>query len=290
MEPGWDQWQLFLALAEGGSTAAAARRLGQTQPTLSRQLATLEAALGVALFERHARGLRLTARGEALLPAARQMREAAQGLSLALAAQDDALAGTVRLTASEVIGAHFLPPVLAAFQARHPEVQIELVATDSVQDLLARNADIALRMARPEGGTLIARRLRDWPLGLFAHRDYLARRGWPTRETMAGHVWLGQDRGTQLMDGFRAAGFAVDAGFFAWRCDQPLVNWEACRAGAGICVGMEALAARDPGLERVLAEVAIPPLPMWLTAHRELRDTQRLRRVFDALAAAFATP
>lgn len=288
MDPSWDHWQLFLALAEGGSTAAAARRLGQTQPTVSRQLGALESTLGVALFERHARGLRLTARGEALLPAARQMREAAAGLSLALAAQDESLAGTVRLTASEVISAYFLPPVLAAFQAQNPEVQFELVATDAVQDLLARSADIALRMGRPQGDTLIARRLRDWPLGVFAHRDYLDRRGRPTLQSLDRHVWLGQDRRTQMVDGFRALGFDIDSSFFAWRCDLSLVNWEACRAGVGLCVGLVDLAARDPQLVRVLEEVAVPPLEMWLTAHRELRDTPRLRRVFDALAQAFA--
>lgn len=290
MEPRWDQWQVFLALAEGGSTAAAARRLGLTQPTLSRQLTALEARVGMALFERHARGLRLTARGEALLPAARQMREAAQGLGLLLAARDESLAGTVRLTASEVISAHFLPPVLASLRAKHPEIQIELVATDEIQDLIARNADIALRMSRPEGETLIARRLRDWPLGLFAHPSYLERRGLPTLQTLDQHSWLGQDRGTRLIEGFRTAGFDVDAGFFAWRCDNALVNWEACRAGLGVIVGLQELAARDPQLVRVLTELPVPPLPMWLTAHRELRDTPRLRLVFDTLAAAFAPP
>ncbi len=284
----WDQWQLFLALAEGGSTAAAARVLGQTQPTLSRQLQALEAALGRDLFERHPRGLRLTTAGQGLLPAARQMREAAQGLHLALAAHDDSLAGSVRLTASEIVSAHFLPRVLAPLQAAHPEIQIELVASNLNEDLLARSADIALRMVRPTEGALVARRLPDWPLGFFAHRDYLARRGLPRRETLAEHSWLGYDRSTQLIDGFRAAGFPVDASFFAWRCDNQLATWEALRAGMGIGIGLQALAARDPALVHVLHELAVPPLPMWLTAHRELRDTPRLRLVFDTLAAAWS--
>lgn len=287
MAPTWDQWQVFLALVDGGSTAAAARALGQTQPTLSRQLAALEAAVGMSLFERHPRGLRPTAAAVGLLPAARQMREAAQGLQLALAARDDSLAGTVRLTASEIVSAHFLPGVLAPLQSAHPELQIEVVASNDTLDLLARSADIALRMVRPSGDSLITRRLADWPLGLYAHRDYLARHGMPDVATLARHVWLGYDRSTQLIDGFRQAGFAVDASFFAWRCDNQLVTWEALRAGMGIGIGMQALAARDPALVQVLPELSVPALPMWLTAHRELRDTARLRRVFDTLVAAW---
>ncbi|RZJ02992.1 MAG: LysR family transcriptional regulator, partial [Rubrivivax sp.] len=192
----WNHWQVFLALAEGGSTAAAARSLGQTQPTLSRQLSALEAAAGLDLFERHPRGLRLTAAGQELLPAARRMREAAQGLAVALAARDTSLAGTVRLTASEMVSAHFLPSALAPLRAAHPEIQIELVASNALEDLLARSADLAVRMTRPTEPTLLARRLPDWPLGLYAHRSYLARHGQPTPATLNEHVWLGYDRST----------------------------------------------------------------------------------------------
>lgn len=283
----WNHWQVFLALAEGGTTAAAARALGQTQPTLSRQLGSLEAALGLAVFERHARGVRLTAAGRELLPAALRMREAAQGLSLALAARDDSLAGTVRLTASEIVSAHFLPAALAPLRAAHPEIQIELVASNEVQDLLARSADLAVRMTRPTEPTLVARRLADWPLGFYAHRDYLARHGEITPASMRAHCWLGYDRSTQLIDGFRAAGFDVDRDFFAWRCDNQLVTWEAVRAGLGIGIGLQALAARDPALTQVLTELEVPALPLWLTAHRELRDTPRLRLVFEALVTAW---
>ncbi|MFG6430519.1 LysR family transcriptional regulator [Roseateles sp. LYH14W] len=284
----WNHWQVFLALAEGGSTAAAARALGQTQPTLSRQLAALEAAAGLALFERHPRGLRLTAAGQELLPAACRMREAAQGLSLALAARDTSLAGTVRLTASEIVSAHFLPAALVPLRAAHPEIQIELVASNALEDLLARSADLAVRMTRPTEPALLTRRLADWPLGLYAHHDYLARHGMPTPATLAEHVWLGHDRSTQLIDGFRAGGVDVDREFFAWRCDNQLVNWEALRAGLGIGVGLRALAARDAALVPVLPEFVVPPLPLWLAAHRELRDTPRLRLVFEALVTAWS--
>ncbi len=284
----WSLLQTFLALAETGSLSRAAPALGQSQPTLSRQLAALEAALGQSLFERHARGLSLTPAGQALLPAAQRMREGAQELALALSAQDQSLAGTVRLTASEIVCAYFLPPVLSDLRRRHPEIQIELVASNEVENLLERSADIALRMVRPEQATLVARKLGDWPVGVFAHQDYLARHGQPTLENVLQHQWLGYDRNPQMLRGFAAAGFAVGPEFFGFRCDNQVVVWEAMRAGMGLAVGALSLAQRESTLQQVLPELNIPALPMWLTAHRELRDTPRLRVVFDALAAAFS--
>lgn len=286
----WSLLQSFLVLAETGSLSRAAPLLASTQPTLSRQLALLEAQIGHSLFERSPRGLRLTAAGEALLPAARRMREGAQDLTLALAGREQGLAGTVRLTASEIVSTYMLPDVLRALREAHPEIQIELVASDAVEDLRERSADIAVRMVRPAEPTLVARKLADWPLGFYAHRRYLDSHGQPTPATMADHHWLGYDRSDQLLRGFREAGFAIERDFFSLRCDSQAVVWEAVRAGLGIGVGMTQLAARDADLVQVLAEFAIPPLPVWLTAHRELRDTPRLRVVFDHLARAWAGP
>jgi DNA-binding transcriptional LysR family regulator len=281
----WSLLQVFLGLAEAGSLSRAVAVLGQSQPTLSRQLAALEVALGQSLFERHPRGLSLTAAGQALLPAARRMREGAQELGLALAARDQSLAGTVRLTASEIVCSYFLPEFLAQMRLSHPEIQLEIVASDAVENLMTRSADIALRMVRPEQGMLVARKLAEWPLGMFVHKRYIVRHGVPTVASMARHQWLGYDRSDQLLRGFAAAGTPVVREFFGLRSDSQVVIWEAMRAGCGIAVGLQSLAARDADLQQVLPELPIPPLPVWLTAHRELRDTPRLRLVFDALAA-----
>jgi DNA-binding transcriptional LysR family regulator len=283
----WSLLQTFLVLAETGSLSRAAPLVASTQPTLSRQLALLEAQVGQSLFERSPRGLRLTGAGEALLPAARRMREGAQDLSLALAGREQSLAGTVRLTASEIVSTYLLPDVLRTLREAHPEIQIELVASNAVEDLRERSADIAVRMVRPAEPTLVARKLADWPLGFYAHRRYLEAHGVPSTSTMADHHWLGYDRSDQMLRGFREAGFAVEREFFSLRCDSQVVVWEAVRAGMGIGVGMHQLAARDPDLVPVLTELAVPSLPVWLTAHRELRDTPRLRLVFDTLAAAW---
>jgi DNA-binding transcriptional LysR family regulator len=290
-DPATLDWNLLRALgavlAQGSLTQAAAR-LGTSQPTLSRQIASLEAAVGAPLFERGARRLIPTATALALAEPAARMLAAAQACALAAdvaSAEAGALAGTVRLTASEVVSCQVLPDLLADLARRHPEIQIELVPGDSLSNLLEREADIAVRMLRPTQGTLITRHIADWPLGFFARRELLAAHGGaPTPATLADHRWVGFDQSTQLIDGFRGAGFEVDRRFFAFRSDHQVLNLAAVRAGLGIGIVMVPLARRLPELVPVLQALKLPVLPVWLTAHRELRASRRLRLVWDHLA------
>lgn len=283
----WTLLHSFLAVAEAGSLNRAAQALGVSQPTLSRQIAALEAALRTPLFERSARGLRLTAAAEALVEPARRMREQALAFALTAAGRSETLAGTVRLTASEMVSTYLLPGLLRELRDSHPEIQIELVASNELENLLERGADIAVRMVRPQQSGLIARKLVELPLIACASRDYVSRFGEPTLATMAQHQWVGYDRSDQVIRGFRAAGFDVGREFFAFRCDDQVVAWEAVRAGLGIGFTIEPVAQRSPEVVRVLREIALPPLPVWLTAHRELRGSARIRTVYEALAAAF---
>lgn len=286
----WNLLRVLGAVIEDGSLTAAARRLGSSQPTLSRQLRALEAALGAPLFERTARRLKPSATALALAEPAARMAAAAQACAFAAhdaAARAGSLAGTVRLTASQVVSAHVLPPVLADLARKHPEVQVELVARDTLDNLLEREADIAVRMVRPTQGALITRHLADWPLGFYVHRDLLAGDAVaPTPDRLDTLRWIGMDQQTTLVDGFRAAGYAIDRRFFGLRCDNPLVDLEAVRAGVGVGLLLQPLARRLPELQPVLPGLPLPVLPVWLTAHRELRTSRRLRVVFDALAAA----
>ncbi|MBI5254998.1 MAG: LysR family transcriptional regulator [Burkholderiales bacterium] len=280
----WNLLRAFVTVIEHGSLTRAAQRLGASQPTLSRQIAALEAQIGAPLFERAARRLKPTPQALALAEPAARMLAAAQAMAHGAASASHQLAGTVRLTASEVVSAHVLPPILARLASQHPEIQIELVASNRLDNLLEREADIAVRMLRPAQGTLITRHLADWPLGFFAHRRLLARRTKPTRDNLLQQRWIGFDQQMQLIEGFRAAGFEVDRSLFGFRCDNQIVDYEALRAGLGIGIAMLPLAAREPQLVRVLPEIELPVLPVWLTAHRELRASRRLRLVFDALA------
>ena len=287
-EPDWSLLRAFLVVAEAGSLSRAAAELDSSQPTLSRQMSELETQIGHALFERTRRGVRLTEAGEALRLPAQRMREHAREWSLAAAGRVTSLAGTVRVTASEMVSAYLLPEVLRDLREAHPEIQIELVPSDKVENLLEREADIALRMVRPTQAALVARKLADLPMHVYAHRDYLKAHGKPTMANFQSHQWVGFDRSDQMLRGFDAAGYSgVTREFFGFRCDNQIVAWQAVRAGIGLGVGLDVVARQAPELVRVLPEIQIPALPMWITAHRELRGTPRLKLVFEALVSAF---
>lgn len=282
----WRLLQAFLAAAEAGSLGRAAALLGDSQPTLSRRLAQLEATVGQALFERTPRGLLPTPTGRALLEPARRMRQQVARMALSLEQQARTLAGTVRISASDMVSQHLLLPALRTLREAHPEIQIELVPGDGVVDLLQREADIAVRMFRPREPALIARRLADLPVGLYAHRDYLARHGPLRWDTLAQHHWIGPDQGEQMRRGFARAGHPVSREFFAIRTDHSALAWQAVCAGLGVGAGLCQVAEGAPDVVRVLPDVPIAPMPCWLAVHRELRGTPRLRAVADALAAA----
>ncbi len=287
----WNLIRSFVAVVEQGSLTRAAESLGLSQPTLSRQIAELESSIGAALFERVARGLKLTSTGENLVEPARYMMAAARSLGMAAATQDNGLRGTVRITASEMVSGFVLPSLLRQLAQLHPEIQIELVASNQVSNLLEREADIAIRMIRPAQSALIARHLTDWPIGMYGHKDYLA--GLPDLPSknqtislplMQQFRWLGLDQSDQYIAGFRAAGIQIDRSFFDFRCDNYLVNWQAIQQGLGIGIAMRWLAERNADLEQVLVDQELPSLPVWLTTHRELKSSKRIRTVFDFLA------
>lgn len=285
----WRLLQAFLAAAEAGSLGRAAALLGDSQPTLSRRLAQLEAALGQALFERTPRGLLPTPTGSVLLEPARRMRQQVARMSLSLEQQARTLAGTVRISASDMVSQYLLLPALRTLRQAHPEIQIELVPDDRVVDLLRREADIAVRMFRPREPGLIARRLADLPVGLYAHRDYLALHGPVRWDALALHHWIGPNQGEQMRRGFARAGHPVSREFFAIRTDHSALAWQAVCAGLGVGAGLRQVAECTPNVVPVLSDAPIAPMPCWLAVHRELRGTPRLRAVADALATALGT-
>ncbi len=282
----WTLLRAFLAVAEAGSLSGAARALQQSQPTLGRHIRTLEAKTGGPLFERHARGLTLSDLGQSLLPGAQAMQAGAKQIELAAAGEDMRAAGPVRITASVYISVYLLPPILAGLRQSDPEIELELVPSDRSENLLFHEADIALRMYRPEQLDMITRKLGDLPLGFYATPDYLARRGTPKGfHELKDHDVVGYDRDDRILKGFRAAGFEVSRDWFSTRTDNQVAYWELTCAGAGIGLGQMAVGARDPRVRQILQDAALPALPVWLTAHEHLRHTPRVARVWDALSA-----
>jgi len=283
----WSLIRSFLTVAEAGSLSAAARRLGISQPSLGRHIHAAETALQVALFTRQPRGLALTEAGQALLPAAQAMRAAAARLALAAAARSESLTGTVRLTASRIVSHHILPPILARLRASEPGIAIELVASDASENLLFREADIALRMYRPTQGDLLARHVCDLPIALYAAHSYLARRGTPqNRDELLALDFVGFDASDMILRLMAELGAPVGRDFFGLRCDDQLVYWNLVRAGCGVG-GMQRLVGdADPLVARIDGIVALPALPLWLAATPALQATPRLRLVWDFLANA----
>lgn len=280
----WNLLPTFLAVVNSGSLSGAARSLKISQPTVGRQIETLESQLGVTLFTRAPRGLTPTEAAQAILEYAEEMKVAATSLSLAAAGISDQVAGTVRITASEVVATYVLPAMLAAILRDEPRLDLELVASDRTDDLLLREADIAVRMVRPVQPDLISKHVGDLPLGLFAHEDLLARYG-PV-ETLEGFrrmPFVGLDRSTLLIEGMTRLGVHAERSDFRFRSDDQAACLEAVAAGVGMGVSQVHLMAGRPGMVRVLPDLELPELPIWLTANRELRSAARVRRVFDEL-------
>ncbi len=283
----WSLLQAFTAVAETGSLSAAARRLGQSQPTLGRQVAKVEAALGTALFTRQPRGFALNDAGAALYPLALEMQGAARRLALIAAGQSQSLKGTVRITASKVFAHYTLPPILAQIRHAEPEIQLELAPSDSTENLLFREADIAIRMYRPTQEDVIARKLGAVKTGLFAHKSYLAKRGTPQGLADFGqHDMVGLDRNPLIIDVMKTFGISRAREDFPVRCDDQATYWELVKAGCGIGATQLRLGLATEGMVQVLPELPLENLPVWLVAAKALRQTPRIRRVYDLLAKA----
>ncbi len=283
----WNLLKSYLAIATQGSLSAAARVSGISQPTLGRHVATLEQDLGVTLFERQSSGMTLTDAGASLLQRAREVEAATSSFSLAATGRSQTIAGTIRITASDVVSFYLLPEIIAEMRQVEPELDVELVSSNEVQNLLTRDADIAVRMVEPAQAELIVRKVNDMAIGAFASTSYLDRAGRPeTTDDLYQHSIVGYDRADMLIKGMRSAGYRVERSDFGLRTDAQTVYWRLVEAGAGIGFGSVYVARKNPQLERLLPDLVTPPLPMWITAHRELKTSLRVRRAFDFLYEA----
>jgi len=288
-EPTFD-WALvrsFVAVLDAGSLMGAARRLGAQQPTLSRHVAELEAQLGTPLFERTGRGVVPTAAALAIADAARQMEEGAGALSGALAGRQQVASGTVRVAASHIAACYLLPPALTELQRQEPGIQVELVVSNELSNLLRREADIAVRMVRPAQASLIAKKLADVPLCACAHRSYLRRAGTPRQPAdLLAHRLIGHVQEDTIVRGFAQMGLPLTREHFALRTDDHIAYGRLVASGAGIGFAARYNLRHWRGVVQVLPQIRIPPLPCWLAVHREIRGNRLVRRVFDFLAEA----
>jgi len=285
MTPDWTLYRSFLAVLREGSLSAAARTLGATQPTLGRHIEQLEAGLGCPLFTRSPGGLTPTPMAASLRPYAEAMETAAEALRRQASGEAAAVRGTVRISASEMVGGAVLPPMLARFQSAYPEIALELSLSNSMDDLLRRESDLAIRMVRPTQDALLTRQIGEITIGFYAHRRYVERHGLPASlGEIASHIMIGYDKDDSITRGVTLDGMTVTRDLFRYRVDNDLAQWQALLAGAGIGGCQDRLAERNPDLVAVLPDKIRLRYGVWLVMHEDQRDNRRIKLLYDFLA------
>jgi len=281
----WDLVHVYLTVVREGSLSSAARKLRTSQPTVRRQIEALENELKTPLFTRAPSGLIPTDMGLALRAQA-EVAEAAMGAFMR-GATGPAFGetGTVRITCSEVYGVEIMPVLLAKLMEKHRGLQIELVLSNRQDDLLKREADIAVRLTEPRQAALIAKKVAQVELGFFASPDFLKHHPQPKTylELSEKGRFVGDDRRDQIARGFAAAKLSLPVDIVL-RTDSDLAQLASIRAGLGIGIAQVKLAKRS-GLVRVLPELKLK-LDSWIVMHEDMKHMRRVRLVFDYLVNA----
>jgi DNA-binding transcriptional LysR family regulator len=288
-DPDWALWRSFSAVIAEGSLSAAARKIGYSQPTLGRHIETLEQQLGLILFDRTLQGLKPTPTALRLYEPVQAAERSLSHATMVAEGSTAQLEGTVRITSSAVTSHYILPAMLRDLRRDFPAIALELVSSDSVENLLLRESDIAVRMFRPTQLELIAKRIGDIPVVACAHQAYLGAHGTPQApEELTAHNLIGFDRSDLLISTAKTMGYELKRDNFVVRTDSQTAMWEMMKAGLGIGFAQRGLVRETPGMRELLPMITPPPLEVWLTTHRELFLSPRIRAIYDRLAAALA--
>jgi len=284
----WEDQRTFLSVLETGSLSGASRLLGLAQPTVRRRIEALEAGLGIPLFTRSLTGLTPTPQARSLASYVRAMAASSEAFVRAVSAPEGEIAGAVRITVSEFVGIAVLPAMLAPLRQNHPGLVVEIALSDASADLLGQEADIAVRMYRPQQRALVARHVGAIPLQFFAHERYIAQRGMPdSLEALANHALIGPDRTGADLALVDSVGMGMSRRSFVIRTDSHAAQRACIGAGLGIGVLQTPTGLSDPGLVAVLPDIVVHHLETWLVTHEDLRKSPRIAVVFDHLVAAF---
>jgi DNA-binding transcriptional LysR family regulator len=284
-EVSWIWLRSLVAVVNTGSLSAAARAIKATQPTIGRHIRALERQLGETLFDRRPDGLLPTARGTEIYERAAAVDEAITGLTSSIGSQSPEVSGVVRITSSLNFTVELLPALLSPLLRENPRLQIELIPSDEVRNLLRREADLAVRLVRPTQPEVIASKVGRVTVGLYAHRDYLARCGIPrTASQFANHDLIGyQDVAATVMR-LAEMGLPISPAQVRIYSENLLTHVAMLRAGCGIGACEVWLADRHPELRRVMPRVDVATWPVWIAAHDDLHRSRRFRLVFDYLS------
>ncbi|AAZ28296.1 LysR family transcriptional regulator [Colwellia psychrerythraea] len=282
----WNHIRAFLVTAEEGTLSAAAKALGLTQPTLSRQVSALETELCITLFERVGQRLVLTSSGLKLLEHARGMGDAALEFSLAVTGQSQKIEGSVIVSAGELTAAYMLPKIISKLRREEPGIDIEVVVTNEASDLKRREADIAIRSFHPTQNDLIAKKIGEEVIWLYGTPEYLDQLPTiPSFSELKDIQIIGFDRSNSLTDVLNKQGWQLSKKNFSLITSFQLLQLALCKEGQGVIFYPEQMGDQEPNLVRAYEHLGpVMKLPVWLVCHQELRTSLRVRRVFDFIA------
>lgn len=281
----WNQARAFLATARHGSLSGAARALGMTQPTLSRQIAALEQDLGLLLFDRIGKTLVLTAAGRELLDHVEAMGAGAERLALSAAGQVHEVEGRVCITASDVMAALYLPAMIARLRIKAPKLDVQINVSGEMKDLQRREADIAIRHVRPTTGDLIAKLVHETQGLIYGTPAYLRSIDNPvTTADLSRAAFVGFEPLAQMIEIMATVGVNLTPANFPYITDNGMAAWELTKQGLCLCVMMQEVGRATPEVVQSCPGMQGIAVPFWLTTHRELHTSRRIRVVFDHLA------
>ena len=284
-EPDWFLWRSFLAVMDEGSLSAAARALGASQPTIGRHIEELESCLNAVLFDRTGRGLNPTSIAHQLVDPVRHAKASLAEAQLAVTGATEVLEGTVRITASQIISHNILPAIMKKSRQQFPMIALEIVPSDAVENLLLREADIAIRMFRPGQLDVVGKKIGEVPLRACAHQSYLDEHGTPQKpEDLYDHEIIGLDRQDDIIRVSKSLGFPLERNNFKLRTDSQTLIWEMVKQGLGISFAQFNLIEKTEGMVHIVPDLKIPSMEMWLVAHREVHKAKRIRVIYDLLA------
>jgi len=281
----WDDLRSFLAIARHRTLSGAARALSVQQSTMGRRLDALEERAGVTLLQKTPGGYVLTAAGEAVLGHVERIEQETYAIERTVTGRDVRLEGSVRLTTVETMAVEILTPILTGFLARYPGITLDLVADTRTLSLSRREADVALRLARPEGHELVARKVGEVGFGLYASPGYLEQMGMPDLQAGApGHrMILTFDELAGVADATWVRNTLGQA-HVALRTNSRYAHAEAAEAGVGIA-GFSHYMAEGRSLVRLATPTPTPRREIWLAVHEDTRHTPRIRALMEALTA-----
>jgi DNA-binding transcriptional LysR family regulator len=281
----WDDTRIFLAVRRAGSHSAAGRSLGLNASTVGRRIAALEQALATRLFVRTPSGLALTRAGHLLSERAERVEAEMLAGERELRGTDERAEGKVRLTASDGLATYVLVPALRALRQRHPDMRVDLVADNRIADLSRREADVALRLVRPNERSLVARRIARLPFGLFGGLDYFARRPRPSSESELDlHDFIGYDESFSGKPLKRWLAAHAAPARVALRTNTTVALVAACAAGLGLAALPVPFAENERRLVRVFPDLVISTIDLWAVTHQDLRRNAAVVAVIAWLA------